>query len=76
LPGLELGVCLVDDIESATALNNLASSVSALKRIEGGENFHGSSGRRAHFTGDRFSVKPILDPLFSDFGALAVVWRV
>ena len=45
MPGLELRVCLVNDIESTAALNDLASSVSALKGIERGENFHGSSGR-------------------------------
>jgi hypothetical protein len=73
LPGLELGVCLVDDIKSATTLHDLASSVSALKGIERGENFHGSSGRGAHFTADQFSVKPILGCLFSHFGTLAVV---
>ena len=73
MPGLELGIRLVNDVKCTATLHDLAPSVSALQGIERGENFHGSSGRGAHFTADQFSVKPILGSLFSHFGTLAVV---
>ena len=42
LTSLELGVALADDVERPLALHNLAISVAALHRGEGGKNFHDS----------------------------------
>ena len=76
LPGLELWIRLVDNVEGAPTLHDLASSVSALERIEGGENFHNSSEKVAHFMGDQIPVKPILGRFSPCFGTLAITWSV